>query len=401
MTAFVQRVEVVATDARTGDRGQGWGGHQPVHTVHNDGTERLIYVRGDLEGSGRNWRLMKRAAGSSSWVQEGVGQTDSDVFLIRDPATDSAHIVAFPGGVPTILSGPTFAPVAIRKGEWPLQVSVYDGAGIGGDGTLVIETQYDHLTGGQATLDTDTVYASGRWNGNAWIFNPVVTRNIGERYCYDYILPGAFGDSSKIVGMSSRDVTKTVAGLPNVSGTYVWDGVRAYVSGVTSAASWSTFDIMPKHSQPDPNATVRTYMYEEDAFADGQQRLLTTHFVWDPGQSNKIYLTARDSTSLLYQGVISYGSVHPRVFQDSKGRLWLLSLTEGANPEVNLYRINADFTLGTPTNLSSAFVGLTIEGGTHPRIAVPRGGNLTTNFILGSFSDGAGGVVAFKIRLPD
>jgi len=37
-TAYVERVETVATDGYSGNSGNDWGGHQVRHTVHDDGT---------------------------------------------------------------------------------------------------------------------------------------------------------------------------------------------------------------------------------------------------------------------------------------------------------------------------------------------------------------------------
>src|SRR5262249_49367901 len=155
-------------------------------------------------------------------------------MLVRDPATDTAHVVAFPAQIAKVMSSPSFAPVTIRSGEWNVQDAAYQGVAIGSDGTLVVKNQYDYLTGGVSTKDTATDYAAGKWNGSAWVFNPVVKKYIGERYCYDYILPGAYGNTSEFVGVSTRDVTKVVAGLPNLTAAFAWDGVREYRSGTTS-----------------------------------------------------------------------------------------------------------------------------------------------------------------------
>jgi hypothetical protein len=174
-TPFVQHIETIATDGRTGDRGNSWGGHQVTHTVHNDGTERVIYIRGR-----RSWRLMKRNPSTKAWTQEAAGQTNGAAMIVRDPATDSVHVIAWPAEKATIYSAPSFAPVAIRPGEMIGQ-STYDGVGIGTDGTLVVKSYYDYCVR-LCTLNTDAVYTSGRWNGSTWTFNPVVRKNIGERY---------------------------------------------------------------------------------------------------------------------------------------------------------------------------------------------------------------------------
>jgi hypothetical protein len=393
----VERVEVVANDGRTGDRGNEWGGHQVRHTVHNDGTERIIYVKGDLNGSLRTWRLMKRSPSTGAWAQEAAGQTDNEAMLVRDPATDSAHVITFPASVATIATAPSFAPITMSTG-WGSLSSVYKSAGIGSDGTLVVKDFLDHAN--PLTANTDLKYISGKWNGSSWGFNSVVTKSVGERYCYDYILPGAFGNSSEFVDVSTRDVTKDVAGLPNLTASYVWDGVRSQKSGVSSVSGWSVFDVMPKLTQPSTTLTVAAWMALQDVFADSNKRLFTLHRAPTAvGGSTTMFLTVNDSAgNRLYQGIPSYTAGHMRIFEDGKGRLWVLGFTLGSNPVVRLYKLNADFTFGPYTDLSSKFAGYGYSGYSH--LAVSRGGNVIGNTLSGSYPNGTQ-TVAFRIRLPD
>jgi hypothetical protein len=344
---------------------------------------------------------MKRSLGSTAWVQEAAGQTNSEAFVVRDPKSDTAHVISFPSGVPTIMSAPAFAPAVIRSGEWPAADGAYKSAGIGKDGTLVLKDIYDRYSSGIATKDTETVWASGKWGGSAWSFNPVVRQYIGERHCYSYVLPGAFGIGSEFVDVSERDVRKEVAGLPNLNTNYAWDGVRLHRSSVTSTSGWGTVDIMPKRTEPSTTTTSAAFMYFMDVLADSKGRLLTLHRVSDPaGGPSGTFLTVNDGAgNRLYQAPLSYQSGNPRMFEDGKGRLWVLVQGWGSSgADMRLFRLNDDFTLGTMTNLSSSFSGFPYEG--MGRIAATRGGNVIGNTVSGSYNNGSQ-VVAWSIRLPD
>jgi hypothetical protein len=110
-----------------------------------------------------------------------------------------------------------------------------------------------------------------------------------------------------------------------------------------------------------------------------------------------MYLTVQDpSGSRIYQGMPSYSGGNPRIFEDGKGRLWLLSFSGG--PSVKLFPINADFTLGAGTDLSAGFSGHPYDGFGH--MAVTRGGTAIGNAISGFYPNGSS-IVAWRIRLPD
>lgn len=392
-TPYVMRVETVATDGRTGAGDNGWGGHQVRYTTHADGTEHALYIRGGLNDTTRNWRLVKRAA-NGGWSEAATNQTHHEAHIVRT-SDDRVHVVAFPNNVATIYSSPSFAPVTIRPGEMP-KVLTYVGVGIGADDTIVIKSYTDPCS--PCTAATTAVWASGAWNGASWAFHPVVQQYVGDRYAYDYVLPGAFGNPDEFVHVANRDVLKAVAGLPNLTASYVWDGMRAFVSGITNTTAWRQFDVMPRRTPPSNTTTSAAFMYFMDVFADSSHRLITLHRVTDPAGPSGLYLTVDDAAGhQLYQGIPSYQGGYPRIFEDSKGRLWLLALQSGT-PHVRLYRVNSDFTLGAYTDLSSAFANRPI--GERARLAVPRGGNLVDNTITGYYPYGAT-ITAFKIRLPD
>ena len=196
--ASVERIETIASDGALGDDGRisnGWGGHQPRITRHADGTVRIVYLRRDANGR-TAWRLMKRPP-TGGWAQEAAGATAAEVSLLREPTTDAAIVVAWPGSVPTVHVSPSFSG-SVVPGTWqtlPNQAHNYSGIGIGSDGTLCMKVHYDRNIKGKYTVDTETQYVCGRRKDGAWSWHPQVKQYIGLRHAYDYILPGAFGDA--------------------------------------------------------------------------------------------------------------------------------------------------------------------------------------------------------------
>lgn len=393
----VKRVEVVASDARPGDRGDGWGGHQPRYVVHDDGVERLLYIRGDLSGPGRNWRLMRRAP-NGGWAQEATGQTDSDAFLMREPITDTAHIVSFPNQTPTVHSQSGFLPVRI-PGSWPTQANAYQGAGIGPSGALVIKTQFDQKLNNVDTQTTETHYGAGQLVGFTWEFNPVVKKYIGERYAYDFILPGAWGNPAEFADVSLRDILKGVAGFPGLNVSYVFDGVRQVRTGLSDSQGWAQVDLIPKRSIVVDGAI--THMAGQDVFADSKGRLLSLYRIADPGKdvASFVFLTASDAAGnrLGPQIKLDLGG-NLRFYEDAKNRLWLLQIVSGTVPWVRLHRLRDDLSIASTVDLSKAFPSLGYDGFVH--LATPRGGNTLGDTITGAYPAGSK-VVAFSIRLPN
>src|SRR5262249_46587789 len=161
-----------------------------------DGTLRLVYLTGKQSTSSRYWVLMKSTNNGASWTLEATAQTYDDAFLVRDPATDTAHVVGWPGSAfpvyPYIYSSNnSYAPVALQG--WPNHnYQWYKGMGIGPDGRLFVESYYDPYDGGTADSHTHYLFQTGTFNGTGWSFGSVYDYYMGYRKAYFHIIPGAF-----------------------------------------------------------------------------------------------------------------------------------------------------------------------------------------------------------------
>lgn len=394
-TPTVTRSEVIASDGRSSslDRGNGWGGHQNYVTLHADGTQRVLYIGGELADANRWWKLMKRAP-AGGWSLEAQGDTGNEAMLFRDPTTDLAHVVSWPStastpsAVPHISSAPSFQAKPI-PGAWPTHPSPYLGLGVGADGTVVVLTYQDQLLGGTYTKDTERMWVSGKWNGSAFAWSPVQKKYIGLRRVYNYVMPGGFGNPAEWVGFSEWAGKKEHT-APNVDGSYVWDGLYEERALIADAASHRFATVIPPRNTPSTTGTA-VWMATQDAFCDSKGRMFTLVTVSDPRGPSGMYLTVRNSAGQIHQGLVPGGN-NPRIVEDGKGRLWLI---EFGNPSRIFPMDNATFALGPPTTLSfpQTYAGF-------GRIAAPRGGNARGNVIAGAFPSGTN-IVAYQIRLPD
>jgi chitodextrinase len=399
---YVERVETVATDGYYGGGGSGndWGGHQVRQAVLTDGTEYLLYVRGGGAGSTiRNWRLMKRTPTTGVWSESATGLTTTEAMLVRTP-DDRVHVVSLPGDKFTIASSPNFTPVTV-PGAWPNQSGAYQGVGISSTGDILLRNQYDPCTP-DCSYDMDLLYASAKWNGTSWDWNPLVRKNdTGSRYSYDYILPNKF-NPGEFLSMQLRNAKTGSYGITTITDNFIWDGIRILRSGMTSASSYTISDVMPTITKE--GDTTASWMSREDAFVDSRGRLFTIHRVTDPNGRvpSGQYLTVKDGNlNTIYQGLLSDQNGNATVFEDGKGRMWVYrmqSAPSGGNPLARLHRLNDNFTLGTTWTISTAFAGKPYAGPL--RLAVPRGGNVIGDTLHGMYPYN-GTIYAFKIRLPD
>jgi hypothetical protein len=69
-----------------------------------------------------------------------------------------------------------------------------------------------------------------------------------------------------------------------------------------------------------------------DVFVDSKARPFVLHIETNPNGSSGNYLTVSDAAgNRLYQGLLSDQGGDPRIFEDSKNRLWLLIMWAGPN----------------------------------------------------------------------
>lgn len=354
----------------------------------------MLYLRNSTNGL-LNWRLMKRAPGGApTWTQEAAGLSTDDVTLSRDPINDLAHVTAWPNSVPTIYSSPKFEGTPI-PGKWQVLGSSsrhYGNTGIGPDGTLCIKVSLE-----TTTAATSTQYSCGKFNSTIknWTWGPQITKTIGNRLAYDYIFPGSSGNPAQFLATAQNDLHKDAAGLRALAaseGSYVFNGVTQYLTGIADVKSWQTSEIVLPYFAPG-TATTAPYVRQIDAFVDSKKRVFTSYWVDDPLKATPrgIYLVVSDSTGNIkfkapWSVLPTYGFV--RIFEDNIGRLWLLWTAQGtAITQVHLYRINEAttptmaFSLSNKTDLSSKFAPYSILGS--PQLSLQRGGQNIGNALDG------------------
>jgi hypothetical protein len=400
----------VATDSNTGDGATTWGRHQTRFTHHADGTLRLLYLTGSRYTGSNIWKLMKRAPGSTSWTLEASAQTYDDAFLVRDPATDTAHVVAWPG-----LSGPAnpviyssnsgYVPVALPG--WPGLNSwgTYRGVGIGPDGTLALESYFDKNIGGVEDTNTDFLFQVGKFNGTSWSFGSVYDYFMGYRKAYFYLLPGAFGNLGGFTSVGLGDVNSAAAGLPNLttsggagSGSYLWDGIyQTSFADNNATPTAAETAIQPVLTTISTSTTSAYFVAIDDALATTQGQLVVSTFVADPLHNcSTHYRVTGPSGNTIYQNIPSIWAGNVRLTEDAKGRLWMIDTLGGSMGSLNtyVYPINTDFSVstGSGTNLPIAHDGAFI--------ASPRGGNMLSDSFEGYYVSGTN-VVYYKVRLPN
>lgn len=437
-TPQLDAFEAVARDA-LGSTSAGtivnhWGGHQPRVTVHNDGTVRMLYVVDDPT-RGLSWRLMKRGAGSTGWSVEGSGATQDDVYLLRDPTTDAALVIAWPNSVPTVHATPGLAPQPL-PGQWQTMAATsrhYSGAGMSADGTLCLKASVEKATP-IPTSNTETTYLCGKLTAKAdapqWYAQQ--SRAIGDRHAYDYLFPTTYNGASWLAATAQRDLYKSAAGLPNLSANYVFNGVRGWGGAIDDATRWVQSDLVMPMATP-ANATTSPLQNQVDALLDSRSRMLTLHFADSDGDTavRGFYLTVagldgRVLSSRRLDGVPTYGTL--RLYEDARQRLWLVYANAGSTASqfwlLRLSELTGAtgeplFSVGEKVDFSQAVWPYSLIGA--PLLAVQRGGNAAGMAIYGQFDacattyesgafntvgcfgnngQGAERVFHFRIRLP-
>jgi len=395
-TAYVLTIETVATDARAGDRGVGWGGGGPQsrHTVMNDGTEYIIYPRGTLDTSGRNWALRKRDPATATWSQVATGQTNADCHVFRTP-DDKVHVAALPNFVWNIHTGPSFT-ASVVPGSWTNEYSAYTYAGLFGY-HLILKNFHD-TNSPDATYNTNVLYQHALWSGSAWSFDSVLSGPNGLRFAYDVVLPEGFS-ANEMIGVQLGDVKKGALGITTTSGTYIWDSVKYYRTGYTSAASFAFTSVSPFLTQQ--GDTSANFVMIMDAWKAGDGKLYIMWYSSRQGRTLKVY---DSSNTQLFSGAISDNTGIYKFYEDGAGRLWAITGATGAsNAIVRIYRVNADYSMTLHADLSSSFAGYQMNTGEgYIRIACERTGSVIGTVLSGHFPSGTGStVVAFRIRMPD
>jgi len=399
-------LESVATDAGIGANRSvpnSWGGHQPRITRHADGTVRVLYLVQRADAT-MEWRLMRRTP-AGVWSKEASGLTVDDVGLVRDARNDLAYVVAWPNSVPTVYAGPGYAP-AVIPGSWQYMVGGrhYGNIGIATDGTLCLKVSREFSTL-PMTSDTQTEYSCGVYTpgapaATAWKWSPMITKKIGARHSYDYLFPNPKGLAAGLYGFSQADVYKDAANLPALDPTvfpYVFNGILAY-STATTQLNWKQADAVKPLVKTSTVVAAPPTLRMVDGFMDSKQRVFSSFYQDDPLnaalRARRISVTTANGAPIT---VIEGGTVLPsygtnRVFEDAKGRLWVLWSARALQiTYVRIYPLieapsaagstapSNKFSFGAYTDLSSSFYPNVIDGNIY--VAVIRGGTSPANYV--------------------
>lgn len=428
----VERIEQIAGDGSSLPQpiSNHWGLHQTRITTHSDGTIRALYLR-SVNTTTLQWRLMKRNKATGAWSQEALGLSSDDVTLSRDPVSDVAHVLAWPSSIPTVYTSPGYSAKPV-PGTWQVLPGTsrhYGNSGIGDDGTFCLKVSIETATS-TPTTNTKMQIACGQHSvvTGKWAWQPPRQQDINLRRTYDYLFPGGAGVASGLIGTSQLDLYKTAAGLGALApseGNYVMNGVSFYSTPIDTTSTMQLTDIVRPYVVTS-NSQIAPVARQWDAFVDRKSRLLVSYYVNDPLNSaaRGTYLSVNDTVGrTLFQGRLTalpaYG--YARVFDDAKGRLWLLWTNLGSqSTQVVIYRIQeqgGNFQLSDKTDLSARFAPYAIQGS--PYLAVPRGGQrvgTTLDGVMiacdGQFQNaqladcsptGANKqrIVHFRLRLPD
>lgn len=398
-----------------------WGPQSPRMIRHDDNTAnfptlRVLYpcypstpnTQGGT-GISYGWKIMRRPSGSSNvstWVVEASGISQCDMFLLRDPISDVAILIAFPSSVPTVYASvDSFVIGTVIPGTWQLfpgtTTRKYSSAAISPvTGLIVFKTSVGLTSDHNYTADCATDYITGTYNATAGVvdWNTKVRKVIGQRHAYDCLFPDPLPDMLGIYGVARRDVFRTLSpyGIFDTGNNYIFEGHKAYKTGSTNARAWSEIETAldnPAVPGTTPDQIARFEMGHSHITKDGY--ILVLDYLTNDGTSGVtymavgFYLTVYDRNLNKIQdrafqsNMVTYGD--GKFIEDSYGRLYFLLAGHGTTlATILLYTITKSGTTFTvnssPTNLSTT--GLHIGSTDYApmslaiRIAEPRGGNI-------------------------
>ena len=365
-TTIHPTVEIVTTEAVTGDGGNAWGGHQTRIVRTDEG----IFTAYTVEGSGdfaREWQLAWRNQ-DGIWVVLAKGDAGKDPVNLLASPDGTLHVIGWPNQTATMWSGNLEDGVlnmtkekipGLSISDWP-----YNSASVDQEGNICV----------LSSIGGDTISGTFKWAcylaaEKSWISN---TTNIEYRYCYTYLFPEPDGQLTLV---STRDVLWGALGYdqPDGSFDYVFNAI-----GV-----WNTQNVV---SEP----LEKIHFFEEipteqypyvvlNAFSDVyQDRKGNIHILYYiQGESTKgIYLKRHlilspNGTKLSDVELPVELGEFSRIFQDSQGQFYILG-SSGV-----LFPAGDDgITLGEPILID--LQGYVVES-TGFGVSVPRTGTVVEN----------------------
>lgn len=313
------KIEVITTNAATGDGGNDWGGHQ-TRIVHTQDGVFTAYTEGNTHFD-RKWNLVQRQSdGTWKIIAKGIAGREP-VNLLASP-DGTLHIIGWPSGVGTMWSGkPVNGMITLKSesipnmpsGNWP-----YSAAGTDTNGDLCI----------LSSIGGETPIGRFQWacfvpSQNKWITQ---TNKLDYRYAYTYVFPNSNGGLSLV---ATRDVRWIALGYQQPPGEfgYVFNAFRY----------WRTSDIVKQPIEPLSFAEeAPTDQYPDvyldaqmDAYLDTAGRMHILY--WQQGATTQGDRQVRHrivspSGDIIYDGQLprTIGDFN-RIFQDKKEDYFLLS----------------------------------------------------------------------------
>ncbi len=371
ITIAQSALEIVASNTISGDGGNAWGGHQTRIVRTLDGVFTAYMVQGS-DYLSKEWRLAWRQE-DGTWpvVAQGIGGREP-VNLLASP-DGTLHVIGWPGGIGTIWSGKPISHSlqmtaslipGVAEGNWP-----YGSAGIDAAGNLcVVNTneiyQNDQTVGGAYDWSC-FVAAANKWVPKRSEFD--------YRYAYTYVFPRSNGELSLV---ATRDVRWEQLGYvkPTDAFDYVFNAFRYWH---TADLQGEPLQVLNFAEEPPTAAYPDVFLDAQmDAYLDTQERM---HILYvrrgaSTSGAQQIWrrMVAANGATLLDEKLPDEVGYQLRVFEDTQGRIYLLS-----GSAAKIFPLSQDgMKIGVPTAIDLGGYTLAYTG---PFLAAPRTGTPISN----------------------
>ncbi|MCE9519776.1 MAG: hypothetical protein K8R87_09525 [Verrucomicrobia bacterium] len=308
-------LDVVTSNAATGDGGNAWGGHQCRIVRTSDGVFTAYTVSGKNDMS-REWRLAWRQDDKWKVVAAGLAGREP-VNLLASP-DGTLQVIGWPEGKAVRWTGKpsggkitmTESPVpGLSEGHWP-----YGSAGIDKTGLLCVLSSEGEKPGAfrWAMLDPQS---------NEWTTG-IVPQDY--RHCYTYVIPDAKGSLALV---STRDVRWKMLGYtkPKDQFEYVFNEFSGWRSGnPASDPLRKIFSLEEKPTDRDPVAMCSA----QDVWLDSKDRLHVFYrragkgTGW--GEEGRYAVFSPGGKMLSDEKTPWSAGLMCRIFQDDRGRFYFL-----------------------------------------------------------------------------
>jgi hypothetical protein len=365
---YQTEIEVVTSNAVTGDGGNSWGGHQ-TRIVH---TQDGIFTAFTVEGSGylnREWRLAKRQT-DGTWAIIAEGESGREPVNLLASPDGTLNIIGWPNGSATIWSGkPENGALEMTASSIPNQLSgnwPYNSAGIDAKGNLcVLSSEGGEKPGGRFYL---ACYLPSQ---EQWVTQ---TTALDFRFCYTFVFPDIKGQLALV---STRDVRWEALDYKKPSGKfdYVYNAFGFWQTNDISKTPLKQIyfhEELPTTQYPAPILNA-----QDDAYLDTNGNMHIIYHI--QGESTQGAWISRHAIISLDGNLLSDVQLpkdtgrFSRIFQDQEGQFYLLGSSG------NLYPLGLDgLQIDTPIRLNLGGNQVEYSGF---GVSAPRTGTSLSNVI--------------------